>query len=417
MSKQIPEFRAGEIPKPGQEWEASSAAPTLDKKPSRGWRYLALTLWLIPFLVISVMAFSRPHKRTVTPLYHEAVQNWSRQATLYDGPQGMNYLPTFVPLFAPYHMFPVEVAGVLWRATAFAGFCLGLWWFARSDERNIVDRSFALLTLLALPLCLGALRNGQANAHLGAALLLAAGCLLSQRWWLATLFLSLAVAIKPLGLAGAGLAFAVFPHLWWRLGIGVTAILVMPFLFGPWSYVASQYADAFNNLRQCSEVTEHRFADLNGLLRTFGMGLTSEASLLVRASAGLLFAGFCFGWVRRLQGRERALGWLAFSAGFLMLFNPMNESNSYAILGPALGLWAWQFGITGRRRIGILLVAAIFTMSVLPNVLRPWLGNAFALAWHPSMTTLFIAVLAFEIFRKTCMQHKPALENDRLTAC
>ena len=32
-------------------------------------------------------------------------------------------------------------------------------------------------------------------------------------------------------------------------------------------------------------------------------------------------------------------------------------------------------------------------MGLLPNLLRPFFGNNFALIWHPAMTLLFIFVL------------------------
>ena len=113
----------------------------------------------------------------------------------------------------------------------------------------------------------GSHSNGQANAHLGAALLLGAVCLAQGRWWTAVLFVCLSVAIKPLGLAAVGLAFAVYPRLGWRLGVGLAGTLLLPFLCAPPDYVASQFADALANLRQCAVVTDNRFADLNGLLR------------------------------------------------------------------------------------------------------------------------------------------------------
>ncbi len=381
----------------------STIAPS---KYDKRWLRLGLILWILPWLVITVMVVSRPTKRTVTPLYHDAVKLWEQRQSLYAGPYGMNYLPSFIPVFTPYHAFPVEVGDVLWRSTAFAGFAMGIWILTRKQGGA---KAFALVTLIGLPLCLGALRNGQANAHLGMTLLAAAACLYLKRWTLASIFLGLAVAIKPLGLAAVGLAFAAYPHLWWRLGLSVVGFLLLPFAIAPTAYVQSQYVDAYNNLRQCSEVTEHRFADINGFLRTFGIPLVGKASLLVRAGAGALFALLCFVFVRRQTDRERALSWLAFSAAFLMLFNPMNESNSYAIFGPVLALWAWQFKIYDRRFLAWTLFAMLITMSVLPNLLRPWLGNSFALAWHPAMTALFITILIVQFFSRGALPclHKP----------
>jgi hypothetical protein len=216
-------------------------------------------------------------------------------------------------------------------------------------------------------------------------------------------FIGLAIAIKPLGIAAAGLAVVCFPRLWWRMAAALLLILAVPFLLGPWPYVQSQFVAGFENLRRCSEVTR-QFADLNGLLRLLGIPLGTQASLWVRAGAGAALAVFCFALVRPLPPRERALVWLADAATYLMLFNPMTEANSYAIFGLPVALWAWQFFQSGSKRLGWVLVAMLGTMGLLPTLLRPWLGNHFAQAWYPAMAILFLAVLVFETCRRTLPQ-------------
>lgn len=345
----------------------------------------------LPLLIISVMVAVRPEKRTVTTLYHDAVIRWAAREPLYDGPSGMNYLPTFVPVFAPFHYVPRAVGDVLWRWMAWGGLVFGLWRWTRQETCR--QRGFALAALLGLPLCLGAIRNGQANAHLGAALLLAAVCLKEGRWWGAVIFVCLAVALKPLGLAAVGLVYAAYPRLLRRLALGLAATFLLPFLCGPSEYVRSQFAAEFTNLRQCAAVTENRFADFNGLLRAVHAPLGGVASLLVRGGAGLGMALFCCVFVRRLPERERALGWLASAAGYLMLFNPMTEANSYAALGAPLALWSRSLFAVGRQSGGWLLAGAAISMALLPTLLRPWLGNFFALAWFPLMAILFLCVV------------------------
>jgi len=373
------------------------------------WCLLAGALWLVPFMVITVTVIHRPEKRSVTPLYHAAVTRWASHKALYDGPSGMNYLPTFVPIFAPFHALPLEIAEVLWRGTAMLGLAWGLAWLL---DRRACDfpKQFALATLLCVPLCLGAIRNGQANAHLGAALLLAAGALRHERWWTAAWLLALSVALKPLGLAAVGLAFAAYPAMWWRLGITVSSIVALPLVFAPADYGLSQYQLALVNLKNCAEVTEHRFADLNGIFRTFGAPLSTKVSLAVRAGASLVFAASCWLVVRRTEAEERAVGWLAAAAGYLMLFNPMNEANSYVILAPALALWTLRFRTKNHSVVGWTLVGALATMSLLPNLLRPWLGNHFALAWHPFMTAVFLGLLCWW-FGRSLMRTAPTPIN------
>ena len=90
-----------------------------------------------------------------------------------------------------------------------------------------------------------------------------------------------------------------------------------------------------------------------------------------------------------------------------MLFNPMTEANSYVILAPVLGLLAWRWGSEGFVTLGWLVAAMVLTMGLLPNLLRPWLGNYFALAWHPTMTMLFLGLLSWWVFREKVTRLSP----------
>lgn len=387
--------------------DASILRPATAVRAGHGrWRSLAWGLWLVPLLVIAGMVIARPDRRTLTPLYEKAVQSWQDRQPFYEGPSGMNYLPHFAVLYGPYHAAGRVVGGILWRWTAAAGLAAGLWCFCRAISGPDRVRAFALVSLISLPLALPAVQNGQANAHLGAALLLAAWCLGTQRWNTAVALLWLTAAIKPLGLAAIGLAWAVYPHLWWRLALALPVFLGFPFLAGPPAYVWSQYVSAWENLRQCAQVTEHRFADVNGLLRTFGIPLTGKASLAVRAAAGALL--MLLGWrARREAEPRRALIFLSAAGGFLMLFNPMTEANSYVIFAPVLGLMAWWELTRGSRARGWLWAAMALTMGLLPNLLRPLFGNYFALAWHPAMTLAFLLMLTRQILGSVTDNGRP----------
>ena len=369
------------------------------------WNAAAWALWMVPLLVICIAVVAKPGNHSLTSLYQDAVARWWSRKTLYAGPGGMNYLPQFAIFFTPYYLLGQAVGDILWRATAAGGLALGILLFCRAPALAGRPGAFFWVSLLAMPLCLQALQFGQANAHLAAALLLAAWCLSAQRWWAAVVFLALATAIKPLGIAAIGLAWAAYPRLWWRLGAGLALLLALPFAFGPPGYVWSQYLACVDNLRQCSAVTEHRFADLNGLLRTFGIAMGGQASLLVRATAGMLLMILCWGFARRHPEPLRALVWLGATAGFLMLFNPMTEANSYAVVAPVLGLIAWRSFTRGERTVGWILASVALSMGLLPELLRPLFGNYFALAWYPAMTLGFLGLLAWLASRPPSGSH------------
>jgi len=194
------------------------------------------------------------------------------------------------------------------------------------------------------------------------------------------------------------LALAAYPQIWWRLALGFPVFIGFPFLFGPPAYVSGQCMAALNNLRQCSYVSDHRFADLNGLLRTFGIPLAGKASLAVRALSGGILMCVCWLASRRESEPRRSLLWLSAATGFLMLFNPMTEANSYVILAPVLALMAWWQFNSGAKRTGWLFTGMALSMGFLPNLLHGLFGNYFALAWYPAMTIGFLLIITRQIF-------------------
>jgi hypothetical protein len=364
----------------------------------------AALLWAVPMLVITVDVILHPLHRSVTPdTYHYAAGQWWVHESLYVGPLGFNYLPHFAILFGPFHFLPVRLGEVLWRWCAVVMLIGGLWQTVTKLLRSEPERSFFWASLISMPLAMSSLRNGQANAHFGGVLLLSVAAILAERWWLALGLMALATAIKPLGIVLLMLAPLVYAPMRWRLPFVVLALAIFPFLFAGPGYVWSQYREAWTNLQACAVVTEHRFADINGIFRTFGAALPPQASKLVRVAAGALTAGGWWWGAKRLREPPTALWFYALAASYLMLFNPMNEANSYVILSPAFGVWgAWFLlgpGPQSQRRLGWALVFIALTMGLLPNVLRPLLGNYFALFWHPCMTVVFIVMLTNFVWR------------------
>ena len=372
-------------------------------------------------LVISVMVYRNPIEHTVTFGYHMAADQWWARRPVTN----FFYFPHFIILYSPFHWLLPPWDEIIWRWFGAAGLGFGLWEFLRATFRENNWQRFTLISLVTLPLMLGAVRNGQANAHLAATLLFAAASLARERWWRAVFFLMLAVALKPLGLAAVGLAFAAFPLLRWRLAVGIILLTASLFCFGPADYVKTQIVGSVNALRGTSKVAEERFqtadqktsgrkpwfvkgamargfADINGLLDVFGCALVGKISTVVRAFAGLVFAVGCWLAARRLDKNLVAPFWAAAAAAWLMLFNPMNETNSYVILAPVIGWWCWYFREQSEWRLAWSLVAMLLSMALLRNVLRPLLGgdgtNAFAAAFFPAMTLLFVGVVVAKTF-------------------
>jgi hypothetical protein len=363
----------------------------------------ALVLWIIPMVVIGIMVAVQPLKRTVMPLYHEAAANWWAHRDLYTGPKGMNYLPHFAVLFSPFHLLPLRVSDVLWRFCAAAMLAGGIWRIVRRLFSSAPERPFLWATLIAMPLCMNALRNGQANATFAGVVLLAIAALIERRWWTSAGLMILAVAVKPLGIVLVLLAPVVYAPLRWRLLIGLAGFAIFPFLFGSPDYVLAQHRAAMTNLQSCAEVTQHRFADINGILRTLGTPLPPETSKIVRVLAGGVTLVLWWLGARRVEEPLRGLWLYALTTAYLMLFNPMNEENSYVIFAPALGLWGVSFLFdpvsAAKHRLGWCIAGMAWTMALMPNLLRPLFQNKFALFWHPLMAIFFVVLLAGYLLR------------------
>lgn len=370
----------------------------------------ALALWLLPMVAFTVMVTLHPEKRTVTPLYHDAAANWQAGKTLYMGPGGMNYLPHFALAFAPFEAMPAPWGDITWRWLSAGLLAGGFWRLARQLRPDAPEQLFFWSSLFGLLLCLDAIRSGQANALFAALTTHAVVFLMQQRWWLATLAIFAALVIKPLGLVLLLLAPVVYRPMIWRAALGCMIFAAFPFLFGKPHYVWSQHEALVENLRACSVVTDHRFADINGLLRTLGLGLSDRTSQLLRVLAGGATLGLCWLGARRLTEPSKGVFLLALTTAYLMLFNPMNEVNSYVILAPVLAaLAAFYLKFEEPKSLGWALVLMAVTMAVLPELLRTVYGNSFALWWHPLMTLVFVALLVWRMWRQP--QSKSALER------
>ena len=363
----------------------------------RRFRFFGFFLWILALVAVCVMVALDPVKRSVTPVFHLAAERWWAGGELYADARGYHYLPQFALLFAPFHALPPPVGDILWRAISVALVLWGIAGLVRLVLPADTGRGFFYACLLALPPCLGAVRNGQTNLAFGGLCLLLACFLAESRWKAAAVCLVVLVAVKPLGLVLLLLAPWVYRPLIRPLAIGLGALAVLPFLFASPQYAMAQYRAAAEHVAGWSGTTEHRFADLTALLRTAGLLLTSPRSLLLRALAAFATLGLWLAAAARIREPWRGLTLVLLATIYLMLFNPMTEKNSYAIIAPAFAVSAVACLADKRTRpFGRLLVFAVVSVGVFPELF--WrLDKGFGLWWDPLIVTVVGAVLALSI--------------------
>ncbi|HVO72337.1 MAG TPA: hypothetical protein VMT24_19950, partial [Aggregatilineaceae bacterium] len=180
--------------------------------------------------------------------------------------------------------------------------------------------------------------------------------------------------------------------------------------FGPPVYVIEQYHDFISNIEACTRAFSPDFANFNGLFRPFGYQVPPEVAVVVCVLAGGVTLGLWWLGAKCLREPFRALWLLALTAGYLMLFNPMNELNSYVILAPAMGVWAvYAFRAEASRRFGCWAVFWVLSIGFLPTTwyIRP--DCRFAPFWYPLAAALFLVFLAVEVWGS----HKVFAETPR----
>ena len=375
--------------------------PDVDESSSKTNLYLTfgILIWAVLTLVISALVFRHPLEHTVTPVYHMAVEEWFLGETLY-ADNHFHYFPQFVFIFLPFHVLPAPLGDILWRMVSVGLFSWGLWRVIslEGSPRNKV--LFLYASLIAMAPCFDSIRNGQANVIFAALTIHAAASLARSRWWVASLCLLGALVCKPIGLVMVLLAAVVYRVIIWRITAGLALLLVSPLLFTDPSYVFSQYRQSAEHLLQRSIGLEPRFADLNGLLRMIGVGLSESGSQIMRLFAGLFTVILWWVGATRMREPERAWLLLGITTTYLMLFNPMTEVNSYIIVAPSIALYAVHFlEIENCPKLGWGLIFMGVSIGLFPEILRR-VDQKFGLWWDPLMMLFFLAFLLSTIFSK-----------------
>lgn len=349
--------------------------------------WTAWVIWAIFLTIICIIVTLPSNDRTVTPTYRNASLQWfAGQAIYTEGIHGFLYLPSAAVLYLPFAWPPFRVGELLWRIVTIGSLAGGVWRLSRLVGREMGVQIFPLITLLSIPPAMDGARNGQMNLLLVALMIHAVVELSDRRWWWATLWLSLGLALKPLMIVLILLAAAIYRPMIWRTLIGIAAVLLLPFVAQHPAYVLQQYQLCVRKLDTSSKPGFiARFNDLFGLIQSLGIDPPHSMQVVVRALAAGLTVALAWLGVRTWGQVRGAVLVLALASCYLMLFNPRTELNSYAILGPSVAVFAaWAFLVDRCTAVGWMLVAIAIGISASYAIagrnywLSPSLGLIFA---------------------------------------
>jgi alpha-1,2-mannosyltransferase len=369
-----------------------SQPPALLSRQDRIQITAAWAGWAVLTLVMVVLVIIDPVNRSVTPNYRIASDAfWNRTEMYLPGQHGWLYLPNSALLYTPFTFGPVWLGEAVFRVVIAGLFAWGLWKVAVLASPRRAGDYFPLMTLLAIPITAGSIRNGQMNVPLGACMALSAVAMAGARTWPAAAWLALGVLTKPTGIVMPMLLGALRPGLLPKLIPLLVVVFALPLVRGDVGYAIELYRKGFEKMVEAARPGAGTFADLTGMLSTVGIESSHTVMTLVRAAAALATLVLAWLALRRWPVADAWIIVLGLACSYLMLFNPRTEGVGYPILMPPLtAITCWMLFRDRRLVVGGLLTGLGVLMGV-AHVFSPGGGGDVFL--RPLGTIAFLALL------------------------
>jgi hypothetical protein len=357
---------------------------------------------------VAVFTLCAPHRHTVYPIFAEAARRWAAGQDLYlSVGEPYRYSPGVAAFFVPFSRLPDGPGGLFWRLLGAGLFLGGLAWWGRDAFRPRPANRHALLFLLAAPLAVGNVHNGQANVLVIGLLLVAVAAVRRERFTLAAAALAVAVLFKLYPIALGLLLVALHPRrLGPRLALALAAGLLLPFLLQRPGYVAAQYAGWLGHLEANDRQLLPRdlwYRDLRQLCSLWLTPLSYRAyqALEVLSGAGLALLALGLRWAGVPPTRLLALV-LGLACCWMTVLGPATESATYVLLAPPA---AWLTVSAGARGDppwlrGLFLGGYGLLLAAQLAVTTPWGRTFHALGSQPLGGLLLLAGLLAACFRE-----------------
>jgi hypothetical protein len=342
-------------------------------KPHFRWATVAALCWILLLAGIAVHGFFHHHHHTVFDIYATGAKRWWAGEDMYvRGRDYYRYSPLFAVAVTPFAVLPPALGNALWKLVNGAAYAWGLVVWGRSLGLDSGRR--AALSILALPLALHSLHNGQANLLMIATILFALAAAARARWTLAAFALAAATLIKgyPLGLALL-LSVLYQGRFVLRYAAALACGLLVPFATNAPAYVLSAYTGWFHHLRDSEHLMRKCMRSLDYFFAVNGHPLQPATFALVGLLAGLATLALCIHERRHAcEPCAQLAQTFAWFSVWVVLFGPSTESCTYAIVSPPLARAVLQtFERSGGWRSAAVLLAAALLMGILSTDLFP----------------------------------------------
>jgi hypothetical protein len=376
----------------------SAASAILDRRHL--WTRSAWAIWTAVLVIMVLRPLVASYRGTSFDTYQLAGSHWIRGENVYSQWMGFVYSPVVAMFFAPLAYLPSPLANILWRTLNAALLLGGLAAVLKSNLfAGIQERNNGLVYILLVPLAVGNIDISQANPLVEGLLLAAIAAVYVERWNSAALCVAIATCFKIYPIAVGLLICVIAPRRFLgRMLIALLVLVLVPFAFQHWSYVADQY-QAWITTRTAEDrrewPTEKLPLDLWFLIHTFAHLPISPRiySLFQLGTAGAL-AFFCAFQTWRGWSKNRVLiGLFCLASIWMTLCGPATESYTYLILAPAVILALVQ-AFNAPQPAGLrALIAAAFILQLLAAARASFLPHfkpAWALSILPCSALLFL---------------------------
>lgn len=363
--------------------------------------------WLIGIIVVVVLVVIDPDHRSVTPIYGNAAAAWWNAQSAY-GLGSFFYLPASVLLYSPFWALGSPLGEVCWRLFSVGVLSFAMWrlggLLAPAKRLELVS----LALLLSMPGSMGAIRNGQATVLMLALMILATVYLAERRWVRATIYLSLALALKPIAVPFFMLVAALYwrPMAWYLL-LGLAAVLAIPFIHFDPAFVAEDYATGFETIVNAVDSGAGRRSDFVYMLTRFGIELPGQAAWALRTLAAIGTLVVSWLALRRLDPITGAVLVLTFANCYLMLFSPRTESNTYIMLAVLVALFASYMHHYGKHR-GMRYSLITICIALGAQGYGTLIFRATQYWLKPLLCIVFVAIILLWTFRREPLRFGPS---------
>ena len=325
-------------------WLKASFAriPVGRRIPADAWPW---ALWgLLALWVFLARLGDLPSVGSVFNVYRDAALRWQSGQDLYPAELNFNYFPTFAAFFAPVARMPFAVGDAVWHMLNIVLFALGVRRMSGLGARAETPARFLIASLVTILLSASAARHGQATLAMAGLMLFAVADVECRSPWRAAVFSVLAVAVKPPAVVLMLVLVAVYPRLLWRTAVALAIVFCGTLFLQAPDYVLHQYAAVPDMLLERGR----RGGDWDHLFRAFsgfGWDLGQAEQTLIRGAGAILVLLLCWLARRRAPTVGPAFATYTFAASYILLLGSGTEGNTYAMMGPIIGLLAasaWQ---------------------------------------------------------------------------